>query len=434
MNNTHRALYEYVMKRPAVDAHEHLMPESARLALKPDVIWLFHQYARSDLISAGMPAAEAVAITGENQAMPLEQKWRLFKPFFETIRFTGYTRAVLYAIKDLYGFATLDDTTYQAISARIAAENTPGITDRFLGQRGHITTILNCNYLIEQPTPYSYPLMWLPDLPMQNTGEYLRRLEAQIGVSITSLDALLAGFIKLLDSYRAQGVIGLKILSAPRTMPAPAQAQASFARFLAGNRATMTAEDNACINDFVFDQILQRIPGYRYTVAVHCGFGAGCNADFSRTHIRQMFPILQRYPEVRFDLFHLGYPWVDEAVAVGKAFVNASLNLTWCHILNPSTTVRAMIDLIKSVPVNKVLAMGGDYWRLPDVAYGHLKLARELLGRALAICREERWLTAADARRIADRWLFDNAYDIYPLLPRKNDVFEKKPRQDRRKL
>ena len=62
--------------------------------------------------------------------------------------------------------------------------------------------------------------------------------------------------------------------------------------------------------------------------------------------------------------------------------------------------------------------MGGDYWKLPDVAYGHLKLARELLSRALAICREEHWITEADARRIADRWLFYNAYDIYPLLPK----------------
>ena len=423
MKNTHTALHEYVMKRPAVDAHEHLMPESVRLALKPDVIWLFHQYAISDLISAGMPAAEAGAITGKDPTtMPLERKWQIFKPFFETIRFTGYTRAVLYAIKDLYGFDTLDDNTYQAISAKIEAENTPGITDRFLGKQGHIVSILNCNYLVEQPAPYSYPIMAFPHLPAQKTGEYLHALESQTGVSITSLDSLLAGFIKLLDRYRTQGVIGLKITAAPRLTVAPAQANSAFTRFMAGDRTTMPEEDNASVNDFVFDQILQRIPGYRYTIAVHCGYLSGCNADFSRTHIRHMLPILQRYPEVHFDLFHLSYPWMDEAVAIGKQFVNVSLNLAWCHILDPSATVRAMIDLINAVPINKVLAMGGDYWRLPDVAYGHLKLARELLSRALATCREECWITEADGRLIADRWLFYNAYDIYPLLPKGNAI------------
>ena len=419
MNTT---ISDYVMTRTAVDAHEHLMPEASRLALQPDVVWLFHQYAHSDLVSAGMPARDAQAVLGDHinnpGEMPLEKRWSLFKPFLDHIRHTGYARAVFLAIHDLYGADTLDDTTYAAITERIRAENTPGITDRCLRIKGHIAAILNCNYQAEQPVPYSHPLMSFPAMPRHKTAERLRDLEILAGEPITGLDGLIESVWKELDRYRATGVIGLKTVAGVRSAPTPAQARAAFAHYLSGDRTAMTEDDYAAVNDFLFDQVLQRIPEYRFTIAVHCGYLAGWNEDFTRTHARHMIPSLRRHPEVRFDLFHLNYPWMDEAIAIGKQFTNVSLNLAWCHILNPCAAERAMIELIHAVPINKVLAMGGDYWRLPDVAYGHLKLARMLFARALCACIDERWITEPEARSIADCWLHDNAYEHYPLLPR----------------
>lgn len=60
--------------------------------------------------------------------------------------------------------------------------------------------------------------------------------------------------------------------------------------------------------------------------------------------------------------------------------------------------------------------MGGDAWRLPDVAYGHLKLARIGMARAFSNCVSDGRVSFAEARALAERWLNTNAFLIYPKL------------------
>jgi hypothetical protein len=55
---------------------------------------------------------------------------------------------------------------------------------------------------------------------------------------------------------------------------------------------------------------------------------------------------------------------------------------------------------------------------LPDVSYGHLQLARGLVARSLGVCVDERQISLDEAKRIAELWLRENAYTIYPRLPR----------------
>ena len=135
-------LNEYVMNLPAVDAHEHLLPESVRLGLQPDALYLFHQYVPQALRSAGMSEIDVNRCFDLDQ--PLAGRWRLFEPFMARIRNTGFVRAVIVALRDLYDCTDLNATTVHDVSERIRAENTPGLTDRCLGDRERITAILNC--------------------------------------------------------------------------------------------------------------------------------------------------------------------------------------------------------------------------------------------------------------------------------------------------
>ena len=60
--------------------------------------------------------------------------------------------------------------------------------------------------------------------------------------------------------------------------------------------------------------------------------------------------------------------------------------------------------------------MGGDVWRLPDVAYGYLKLARIGMARAFSNCVSDGRMPFDEARALAERWLNTNAFAIYPKL------------------
>jgi len=406
-----KTLFDYVMNLPAVDAHEHLRPEAVRLGRKPDVLWLFHQYANSELLSAGMSADEVRTVMDTEGA--LDKRWQIFKPFYERIRHTGPAIAVRYALQDLYGCRTLDDHSYHAVSERILAENTPGMVDRFLHRRGHITAILNNNNQFEQPTSRCHAVIAIGLFTTFQDARQIADFGKAQGIAIVDLESYVAAIDRQLKQFRERGVVGLKFVCFKDNATTRKAAQAALKKLLT-NRPLSPGEQQG-LDHYLFQETLKLVPKYNFTVVVHCGYFSGANADCSTAHIRLMVPMLQQHPEVRFDLLHLSYPWIEEAIAIGKAFTNTSLNLTWCALLNPAATERAMLELINTVPINKVLAMGGDYWELPDVAYGHLRLARELLARSLVNGVADRRITVADARAIARRWLRENAREIYPL-------------------
>ena len=63
---------------------------------------LFCQYSPSTTASAGLPDARSVL---KSTSVPLDERWRLFKPFFGAIKDTGYVRFALRAARDLFGLS-----------------------------------------------------------------------------------------------------------------------------------------------------------------------------------------------------------------------------------------------------------------------------------------------------------------------------------------
>ena len=410
----HKKLHDYIMGMKAADAHEHLLPEEERLAIKPDVIWLFYQYASNDLRSAGM--SEKDAKTAMDPDVSLDKRWRIFKPYYALIKNTGYAQGVRCALKDLYGCDELNDKTYLPTSEKIASQNKPGITDRFLGKKGRIGLILNCNYLYEQPVPYSFPIVRLNLLWEDEFHKRLRHLETQYKFKVTCLDSFLELMTIVFKDYGRHNAVGVKMVATPPAAIIGKRQAAGYFLKILRRKKPAGGECAALFFSFLQDKAIELAARSNLTVAVHCGYLSGVNCDFTKTRITHMIPLLQRHPDARFDLFHLGYPWIEEAIAVAKAFTNVSLNLCWSHAINPAAYERAVAGIACSVPANKILAMGGDTWRLPDVSYGFLKMARISLARALSGCIHDSRLAFDEARVLAERWLYSNAFSIYPQL------------------
>ena len=100
---------------------------------------------------------------------------------------------------------------------------------------------------------------------------------------------------------------------------------------------------------------------------------------------------------------------------IGKMFPNVSLNLCWNAVVSPEMTVRMLDECIDLVPINSIIAFGGDYNLPVEKVYGHLRMAKEVVARVLSkrIKREE--MNLAEASRIARMWFHDNAVRIYNL-------------------
>ncbi len=393
-----------------IDAHEHLPPEAERLAAKVDVFTLFAHYTRGDLSVAGMSEADYNAT--QNDDLPLDYRWKLFSPYWERIRWASYARAALIAAQRFYGADDVNERTYALISEKIAAANKPGLYQRVLKEACNIRTSLTQCRRTDLGTPLLTPVMPLV-APSKAGGPVTWRAVAELETGspgpINTLDDLLNALKSYILRVRAEGAVGLKTRAAPFGAPSRAEAMECFDSLRRG--AINSLPPHTPLADYIMDELIHFAGQQDLVVCVHTGYWD----DFRELDPLHMIPILQRHPDVRFDFYHLGYPWVRESLMLGKGFPNVWLNFCWTHVISQHFAMEALDEAIDLIPTNKIIGFGGDYYLPVEKVYGHLVMAREDIARVLA-CRIERGQMNEDqALGLARKWLWDNPVELYRL-------------------
>jgi predicted TIM-barrel fold metal-dependent hydrolase len=127
-----------------------------------------------------------------------------------------------------------------------------------------------------------------------------------------------------------------------------------------------------------------------------------------------MSNLFLEYPDVRFDLFHISYPFQQQVSALAKNFANVYIDMCWAHIISPQASVSALIEYLDAVPFTKISAFGGDYLFV-DGVYGHQQMARENVSKALAIKVDEELFDLDRAKEIAICLFYTNPLRIFRL-------------------
>jgi predicted TIM-barrel fold metal-dependent hydrolase len=391
-----------------IDCHEHLPPESVRVSQSVDALTLFGHYTRTDLMTAGMSAEDYQKTQGTD--LPLDQRWQLLRPYLPHIRFGSYARPAFIAAREFYGFDDISDSTYEALSAAMAAANTPGIYTRVLREKCRIRTSLTQGGRTDYDLDLLVPLMPMDHLIALRKPEDLEKRCAGLGLPAAAtltayVDVMRAG----IRDWKNKGVVGMKMASNPFPPVDRAEASRAF-RLVAAGETLNDAAFNA-LRIYLLEQIYEIAADENFVVAVH----AGMWGDFRTLDPQHMIPILMRHPRTRFDLYHMGMPWVRETGVIGKNFPNVWLNLCWCHVISPVMTRAALDEWIDLVPVNKIFAFGGDYGKPVEKVYGHLVMAREDIAMVLGRRVEQGLMTEDQAVAVAHRWFYDNPKEVYGL-------------------
>jgi hypothetical protein len=71
-----------------------------------------------------------------------DEKWRLVAPYWPSIRFTGYARAVQRGAHDLYEIEELSSQTHAALTEAMRKANRPGLYRRILHEQAGIDLCL----------------------------------------------------------------------------------------------------------------------------------------------------------------------------------------------------------------------------------------------------------------------------------------------------
>lgn len=409
-DSTREKLIEAMGEMTIIDAHEHLGPERLRIEMPVDALCLFGHYCRTDVLCAGMTAEDYDRLF--DASIPLEERWALFRPILPQIRHCSYTRPAFEAAREFYGFDDINDETYRPLSERMAAENRPGIYRRILRDKCRIETALTqCGQIVFEDGLLT-PLLHMAIYAEVDTLEQIEERSAELCLPVTTLDDYIALARAGLERWKAQGMVGIKMVSNP-SVGAPKDAKKA-ARALAIIRGggELDPDHRAAFYAFVMHEMLDMCAELDLVVAVHTGMWG----DFRTLDPQWMIPILPQHPETRFDLYHMGMPWVRVAGVIGKNNPNAWMNLCWTHIISPRMTVGALDEYIDLIPLNKIIGFGGDYSsRCVEKVFGHLKMAREDIAEVLARRVDEGRMGLDEAVEICRLWLYENPKQLYRL-------------------
>lgn len=429
MDSVYEKILEYVQGLEIIDTHEHL-PSNEHIWLSTrreehyDVFkeYLSH-YFSADLVSAGLPRHDLTRVRDAD--LPVLQKWDMVEPVWEVARHTGYGRALDLAVRGIYGLNGISRTTIEAVNAAFLASLKPGHFRRVLHDLSHIRVSLldDIEEGLDSIEDFFKPVFRLDSFVLPGSHEKIRFFERLTGIRMTSLDDWCECCRNTLDIVLRKGVIALKCglayhrpLRFERTPHAAAEAE--FHDFLTAikphdDRAQIPVLGVNCQN-YMMHYILELANQRGLVYQFHTGLQEGFGNHVAWTDPSLMTNLFMEYPEVRFDLFHLGYPFQQKVSALAKNFANVFIDMCWAHIISPTASIAALVEYLDAVPFNKISAFGGDYLFV-DGVYGHQQLARENVSKALAIKVRDGVFGVDRAKEIAHALFYTNPARLFQL-------------------
>jgi len=431
---TIQELREQVFSLPLIDTHEHLPSSEEVRDRDTDVLkeYLSHYFNR-DLVSAGLPPRDYATII--ETRLPIREKWKLVEPYWEVSRYTGYGRSLDIAVRELYGIDGISGATIEELNERFLESLEPGHFRRVLKERCGIERSLLCVETLEETydpliersihcdRELFVPVYIVNPLVHPESWVEVERIERESGLRITSFSAWLEAAEANVERASSIGSPILKnslayVRSLHYERATRAEAEEAFNQVFRTRhfpewhqRPIVTAK---AFQDYLFHFILEIANRKKLVVQIHTGIQEGSGNLIANSNPELLSNLFLEYPDVDFDLFHIGYPYQNVMTVLAKNFPNVYIDMCWAHIVSPNASVQALIEWVDAVPVNKISAFGGDYLFV-DGVYGHQYLAREDVARALTVKVEEGLFGVEKAGKIARLLLYDNPKRIFRL-------------------
>ncbi len=408
-----------------IDTHEHIMSEKEALAGATDFSCLFTNYQLEDLISSGVPA-DKIYNTFKKKDASLNEKWTVIRNNWPYTRSTGYGRSVLIGAKDLYGIDDLNENSFQKLSNRIQEKHKPGYYDEILKKKAKIDACLIMEYNTTNPRDVekegncNFKRLFVYDKYCSFFGfDKMNTRLSFYGKNFSSLQEFESLVDSVFDQDVKKGIQGAKFgVAYYRTLKfedVPREtANIVFEKMKAEPQRIFSFEEAKPLQDFAFFKLLSLCDRYKVPVQIHTGLQTGNGNDITNSNPTGLVKAITKFPGIKFCLLHAGYPFGGEMATLAKNFANVYIDMAWSALISPSFTERYLQEFIETVPVNKIMAFGGDSQTV-EGAYGASILARRTVENTLTNMVKTGYLTEEEAVTIAKKILRENAIKIYNL-------------------
>jgi hypothetical protein len=431
---------DFVMQHSLFGSHSHIQTVE-EWAETPAHFSSIQGYAEADLITAAGPLGIGEAHLPPQDAEDFTSR---FFELWRASRFTGYCQATELACRDLLGLEYTEENA-EAIGIAIKqliGEDARASYTQIIRERANIRWLIkDAINRPEEAEDTLYPpefvrLNYRDDelLAIRSRAVIVER-ERAWNHSIHSVSDLVAGLNESLSSCLATGKLTAFKIGLPYqrslafTEPTLHEAELAFNRLMnvtphvvldegpgegVAQQSRISAAELLPLQDYLVHQYVRRAEVEDVGVQVHTGYLAGNCSLLLNIRAMDMVPFIMRYPRIRFDLFHAGWPYTEEHAVIGKQFPNVWLNLCWAWTMNPVTTENTLDSWLASVPHTKIFGYGGDVGN-PVCEYGYAQQARIGIARVL-----ERWIdrgemTVEDAKEVAADIMLRNGCTFHDL-------------------
>jgi hypothetical protein len=191
----------------------------------------------------------------------------------------------------------------------------------------------------------------------------------------------------------------------------PAGAAAQVYR---GGVLDASPDDKTLFQDFMMNRLCRLCLEADVPLQVHTGMQGGIRHMLEDTKPTLLTGLLRRFPELRVDLFHGGFPWYIQGGLMAKYFPNVVIDGCWMHHISPSAFHMALTSWIETVPATKILAWGGDHTLL-EHSFASLCVTRELIADVLTELVDRDYFDVDLALETARRILYANALEFWSI-------------------
>ncbi len=159
--------------------------------------------------------------------------------------------------------------------------------------------------------------------------------------------------------------------------------------------------------NYVFNRCCELAAELDVPFQIHTGL-----AMLSGSQPMNFEPIVARYPQTRFVLFHSGFPWTHQVSGLVHNYRNALPSLTWTATVCTSAAIRALDDYIDVTPSINTITWGSDCW-IAEESVGAMLAWRFVVASVLAQRLRDGRLGAADAEELAIKLMYENGRTVY---------------------
>ncbi len=427
---------DHIATISVIDTHTHMRGDHAWEGPNaPDILGdLFGGYCAADLIVAGA-SPDAVARLQDRNDEDLEGRFAGVADAWSRTQFTGYGEAVRIAARDLYGIEELNGATLRTGQERLKPLQRTGGAVAILRDRAKLDHVQTDRGLGVVDLPRSSATFFLRDLSLFSfaagaIGDPM--VQEATGVTIQDL-ATLREAMEALFARCAPTSIAVKTQHAyVRTLAWQKRTDADAERALQVVLAEGPESDDSqsearlCLGDWCLARGVELAAAHQLPIKIHTGYLAG-TADtgtampVDRLRAGHLAPLLMEYPQARFVLMHIAYPYSEELIALAKHFGNVYVDLCWAWAINPLATNDFVRRFLHAVPANKLFAFGDDTGT-PSMAYAYAVQMRRWLTSALEDEVADGLLTTRQAIEIATRLLRGNQLACFDIEGRQRAV------------